>query len=82
MEKMKWRHIDILKLDIETSEKKVFLDNYESWLPKTKMVIIELHDFMEEGCSRSFFTAINKTFTNYEYMIKGENTAIINNDLP
>ena len=82
MDKYSLDRIDILKLDIETSEKKVFLDNYESWLPKTKMVIIELHDFMEEGCSRAFFTAINKTFTNYEYMIKGENTAIINNDLP
>jgi FkbM family methyltransferase len=81
MDKYSIERIDILKLDIETSEKKLFLDNYERWLPKTKMLIIELHDFMEEGCSKSFFSAINKTFNNYEYAIKGENTAIINNDI-
>lgn len=81
MNKYSFDRIDILKLDIETSEKKLFLENYESWLPKTKMIIIELHDFLEEGCSKLFFLAINKTFNKYEYMIKGENTAIINNDL-
>ncbi|KAA5544753.1 FkbM family methyltransferase [Adhaeribacter rhizoryzae] len=73
--------IDILKLDIETSEKKVFMHNYERWLPKVKMIIIELHDWMEDDCAKPFFTAINNTFNRYEYNIKGENTIIVNKDL-
>jgi len=81
MEKYGIQKIDLLKLDIETSEKKVFFDNYESWLPKTKMLVVELHDWMEEGCSKPFFDAITKTFTNYKYLITGQNTIIINNDI-
>ena len=73
--------IDILKLDIETSEKLVFSKNFEDWLPKTKMIIIELHDWMEEGCSKPFFVAINKSIKSYQYLSSGENTIIINNDL-
>jgi len=73
--------IDILKVDIETSEKIVFSDNYEQWLPKTKMILIELHDWMEAECAQPFFNAIHKTFKKYTYLIKGENTIIINNDL-
>lgn len=81
METYSINRIDILKLDIESSEKILFQSNYEAWLPKTKMIIIELHDWMEEGCSRTFFTAINSTFKSYTYLIKGENTIIINNDI-
>jgi FkbM family methyltransferase len=81
MQKYGLNRIDLLKLDVETSEKKIFLDNYEAWLPKTKMIIIELHDWMEEGCSKPFFNAITKTFTNYKYLITGQNTIIINNDI-
>ena len=73
--------IDVLKLDIESTEKYIFNSNYENWLPKVKMIIIELHDWMEPGCSRPFFEAINKCFTNYEYSCVGENTIIINLDL-
>lgn len=73
--------IDVLKLDIETSEKYVFSKNFEDWLPKTKMIIIELHDWMEEGCSKPFFEAINKSIKSYQYICSGENTIIINNDI-
>lgn len=81
MNKYSIKRIDILKLDIETSEKILFSDNYENWLHKVKMIIIELHDQLEEGCSKPFFVAINKTFSNYKYMLSGENTIIINNDI-
>jgi FkbM family methyltransferase len=73
-------HVDVLKLDIETSEKQVFSEGYESWLPKVKTVVIELHDGLEEGCSKAFFTAINKCFKNYRYSVSGENTIITNLD--
>ena len=64
-------HIDILKVDIEGSEKELFECNYEKWLPKTKVLIIELHDRMRQGCSKSFFKALS----NYNFSIshKGEN---------
>ncbi|NIJ51563.1 FkbM family methyltransferase [Dyadobacter arcticus] len=73
--------IDVLKMDIETAEKQVFSENFENWLPKTKVIIIELHDWMQEGCSKPFFLAINQTFTNYSFGQMGENTVIINRDL-
>ena len=73
--------IDILKIDIETSEKQLFSENYSEWLPKVKVIIIELHDRMDAGCAKSFFTAINNCYTNYTYSTLGENVIITNLDL-
>jgi FkbM family methyltransferase len=69
--------IDILKMDIEGSEKEVFTDNYDFWLPRTKCLVIELHDRMKKGCSASVFRALS----NYDFSlsIKGENLIFINN---
>lgn len=50
-------NIDILKLDVEGSEKKLFECNYGSWLNKVDTIIIELHDRFEPGCSEVFFKA-------------------------
>jgi FkbM family methyltransferase len=74
-------YIDLLKLDIESAEKQLFSDNYMQWLTKTKVIIIELHDWMTDGCSKPFFSAINKAFKNYSYSQFGEHTIIINRDL-
>jgi FkbM family methyltransferase len=63
--------IDILKIDIESSEKELFESNYETWLPKVKTLVIELHDRMREGASLSFFRAL--THYNFTLEIKGEN---------
>lgn len=73
--------VDILKIDIETSEKELFSNNYEQWLPRVRMIIIELHDWLKPGCSRMFFEAINKKFSKYSYSVCGENTIIENMDL-
>lgn len=73
-------HVDILKIDIETSEKELFLKNYEHWLPKVRVIIIELHDWLRPGCSKTFFEAVNKTLVNYTYSVCGENTIIENKD--
>jgi len=75
------KKIDILKIDIETSEKELFMDNYENWLPKVKTVLIELHDWLKDDCSRSFFNAIDKSVLKYKYSIKGGTTIIVNNDI-
>ena len=78
---LKWSRIDLFKIDIEGSEKELFESNYQNWLPKTKVLIIELHDWMKSGCSQSFFMALNNSINNYSLSILGENIVIVNNDL-
>ena len=51
--------IDFLKMNIEGSEKEVFSENYQAWLPKTKAMLIELHDGKNSRCSKAVFSAIN-----------------------
>lgn len=72
-------YIDILKLDIEGAEKEVFEQNYENWLPKTKMIILELHDFMKKGSSKSVFATISKY--DFSFSMMGENIILTNNAL-
>jgi len=52
--------IDLLKMDIEGAECGIFGSDCHRWLPKTKIIVIELHDWLEEGCSAAFFNAISK----------------------
>jgi len=73
--------IDILKLDIETAERELFSSAYAEWLPKVKVIIIELHDFISKGTAKPFFKAINETFENYSFFQLGENTIIVNEDM-
>ena len=49
-------HIDILKIDIEGSEREVFEDA-AGWIDRVHAIVIELHDRIKPGCSRSFFAA-------------------------
>ena len=74
-----WDTIDILKIDIEGSEKEVFGADYEQWLPKTKAIFIELHDIMRRGCSTSVFKAISRY--NFSFEMCHENLVFINQDL-
>lgn len=55
-----WDTIDILKIDIEGAEKKLFSSHYEQWLPKVKILFIETHDRMTKGCSQQVTTTMNK----------------------
>ncbi len=52
--------IDLLKMNIEGSEKEVFSENYQSWLPITTAMLIELHDGKNNGCSKAVFSATNQ----------------------
>jgi FkbM family methyltransferase len=74
----KIQRIDILKLDIETSEKYLFSENYTNWLSITKVVIIELHEWIEKDSSKPFWEAINKTFKKYSSYQQRECTVIVN----
>ena len=48
-----------MKIDIECAEKELFESNYENWLEKTNLIIIELHDRFRKRCSQSFYNATN-----------------------
>ncbi|WP_417238826.1 FkbM family methyltransferase [Bizionia sp.] len=71
--------IDILKIDIEGAEMALFEKNYESWLPKTRCLIIELHDRFYPGCQERVFGVMNQF--NFSYFKKGENWVFFNEDL-
>jgi FkbM family methyltransferase len=79
IERMQLNKIDILKLDVETSEKQIFKENFEQWIPKTRYIIVETHDFISKGCSRSVFETILKY--NFSVSVLGENIILINDDL-
>jgi FkbM family methyltransferase len=70
MEKFKVDCIDLLKIDIEGAEKYVFDKNYHTWLPKVKVIMIELHDKILQGCSKVVFKALSEF--NFEVSFKGE----------
>ncbi|MBK7667600.1 MAG: FkbM family methyltransferase [Sphingobacteriaceae bacterium] len=52
--------IDFLKMNIEGSEKEIFAENYKTWLPQTKAMLIELHDGKNAGCSKTVFSTVNQ----------------------
>jgi FkbM family methyltransferase len=60
MEEFNVQEIDILKMDIEGAEREVFSKGYEKWLPRTKVLVIELHDFVHQDCSKTVLSAICK----------------------
>jgi len=62
--------IDLLKMDIEGAEKEIFEAEIQDWLPKIKILVIELHDRFKPGCSMSLFNALKGY--NYNMSIKGE----------
>jgi|DewCreStandDraft_4_1066084.scaffolds.fasta_scaffold68375_2 FkbM family methyltransferase len=62
--------IDILKIDIEGSEKEIFMGNTH-WLQITKCMVIELHDRLKPGCSDAVLRAVSKH--HFTRKAKGEN---------
>jgi len=61
--------INILKIDIEGSEKNLFC-NDTFWLDHVDYIVIELHDRIQPSSSYTFFNAIS--VYNYELFVKGE----------
>jgi hypothetical protein len=67
--------IDILKIDIEGSEKALFEDpSCAEWLTNTRVIYAELHDWMEPGSSRAFYQAITRFHFSQQHL--GEIVAI------
>ncbi len=61
MDRYELKKIDILKLDVEGSEKEI-LDHSQDWIDRVSVIAIELHDRISPGCSDSFRRAV-KDFT-------------------
>jgi FkbM family methyltransferase len=78
IEKYRLSRIDILKIDIEGSEKELFSGDCSAWLPKVGCIIIELHDWFREGCAYAFFKAISDY--PYNLSFKGENIIVLFNE--
>ncbi len=76
MRKYNLPHLDIVKLDVEGAEEFIFADNYNEWIPKTKMMIIELHERMKPGSADSFWYAIGQHSFSKKQV--GENIIFIN----
>ena len=79
MRENNFESIDLLKIDIEGAEKELFESSYENWLPKTRVLVLELHDRMKKGCSKSVFSAVCKY--DFSFSHKGENLIFTNNAL-
>lgn len=76
MEEYGFDTIDILKIDIEGSEKELFNDeNVHEWLGKVKVLIIELHDRIKKGCFDAVIKAISRY--NWFFTFKGENIILL-----
>ncbi|WP_284651835.1 FkbM family methyltransferase [Flavobacterium terrisoli] len=79
IEKNDFQHIDILKIDIEGSEKEVLTSPKAdvSYLAKTKCIAIEIHD--EFDCREAIYDVLKKY--NFEFFNSGELTIGINQSL-
>jgi FkbM family methyltransferase len=77
--KVGFLQIDILKIDIEGSEKQIFdpLISDLSFLKVTKCLAIEIHDLFD--CRKQIYDVLD--FYNFSYFNKGELTIAINNNL-
>lgn len=54
-----WKWVDIFKIDIEGSEYELFSENFESWVGKVRVFIIEFHDRIKPGSTDVFLKAIS-----------------------
>lgn len=52
-------HVDILKCDIEGSEREVF-ETATSWVNRVGVIVIELHEHLRIGCTRSVYSAVGE----------------------
>jgi FkbM family methyltransferase len=49
--------IDILKLNVEGAEKEIFSADC-GWLAHTRVLMVDLHDHMREGCTEAVFNSV------------------------
>ena len=62
--------IDLLKLDIEGAEKAIFSIDVEGWLPHVRVLCVELHDRLIDGCTQAVYAQLLKR--NFQRYTNGE----------
>jgi len=75
LDKSGYSTIDILKLDIEGAERELFSNGCEEWLPRVRMIIMELHDRYTTACSRTVYSKLCQFPFRQE--VRGENVFIL-----
>ncbi len=60
----------MLKLDIEGAEKSIFSCDVEGWLPHVRVLCVELHDRLIDGCTQAVYAQLLKR--NFQRYTNGE----------
>jgi FkbM family methyltransferase len=63
--------IDLLKLDIEGSERELFGSGDRAWLGRVAHIVIELHDRLRPGSAKAFYSALADI--DFAQELRGEN---------
>jgi len=71
----KWQQADLVKLDIEGSEKEVFENNTDNWLKSVRALIVELHDWLKPNCSDAVYNAVARY--NFRKSVSGEKVVFV-----
>jgi FkbM family methyltransferase len=79
MKQYAFNRIDILKMDIEGAEKEIFSSNYQYWLARTKIIVIDLHDHLRKDCSTTFYETLSQF--NFETYTKGGSIIAVNKNV-
>ena len=78
MEELSIDKIDILKMDIEGSEKECLLAPKMEWLEKTKYLLMEIHENIHPGLTQQVYNKIGSLGTSFVTSKAGEYTVIKN----
>jgi len=68
---IKCDRVDLLKLDIEGSERQLFSKGAGEWLDQVHHIVIELHDRYLQGCAQAFYKALMSR--SFVQEIRGDN---------
>lgn len=79
MEMKGWKTIDLLKIDVEGAERELFSSNYETWLPRVRVLVVETHDKFMKGSSRAVFKAVSQY--DFSCRLRGFNLVFTNEAL-
>lgn len=77
----KIKSIDILKVDIEGAEIKLFENNCDEWIHQVKCIIMECSDYESPLASSLIFQMLHKANYTFNTYINGENLILVRSDL-
>lgn len=81
LNKNKIKKIDILKIDIEGSEKFMFDETSNNWINRVNCIILETPDYESPGLTSKIFQILNRNNLNFNLYINGENLVFIKENL-